>query len=60
MEGSKKYYIDNAAQSSSAGLTIRQKEPKHLEAPFDPILRARNRKPPTMLLNHDSVASPPS
>ena len=41
MEGSKKHYVDhyvdNAAQFSSAGLIIRQKEPKNLEAPFDRI-----------------------
>src|SRR5712671_5374306 len=37
MEGSKKHYVDNTAQSSSAGLIIRQKEPKNLEAPFDRI-----------------------
>jgi DMSO/TMAO reductase YedYZ molybdopterin-dependent catalytic subunit len=35
MEGSKTHYADNAAQLSSAGLTIRQKDPKNLEAPFD-------------------------
>src|SRR5258708_14489847 len=37
MEGSKKHYVDNTAQFSSAGLIIRQKEPKNLEAPFDRI-----------------------
>src|SRR3954469_13416310 len=41
MEGSKKHYVDhyvdNPAQFSSAGLIIRQKEPKNLEAPFDRI-----------------------
>ena len=37
MEGSKKHYVDNTSQSSSAGLIIRQKEPKNLEAPFDRI-----------------------
>src|SRR5947209_309699 len=37
MEGSKKHYVDNTAQFSSAGLIIRQKEPKNLEAPFDQI-----------------------
>ena len=37
MEGSKKHYVDNATQFSSAGLIIRQKEPKNLEAPFDRI-----------------------
>jgi hypothetical protein len=31
MEGSKKHYVDNTNQFSSAGLTIRQKEPKNLE-----------------------------
>jgi DMSO/TMAO reductase YedYZ molybdopterin-dependent catalytic subunit len=35
MESSEKHYVDNTAQFSSAGLTIRQKEPKNLEAPFD-------------------------
>ena len=33
MEGSKRHYVDN----TSAGLIIRQKEPKNLEAPFDLI-----------------------
>src|ERR1700751_2509561 len=37
MEGSKARYVDNTSQLFSAGLTIRQKEPKNLEAPFDPI-----------------------
>src|SRR4030081_1594601 len=37
MEGSKEQYVDNTAQFSSAGLIIRQKEPKNLEAPFDRI-----------------------
>src|ERR1700726_3163874 len=37
MEESKKQYVDNTAQLSSAGLIIRQKEPKNLEAPFDRI-----------------------
>jgi DMSO/TMAO reductase YedYZ molybdopterin-dependent catalytic subunit len=37
MESSKKHYVDNTAQVSSAGLIIRQKEPKNLEAPFDRI-----------------------
>ena len=37
MEDSKKQYVDNTAQLSSAGLIIRQKEPKNLEAPFDRI-----------------------
>src|SRR6202165_1927784 len=37
MEGSKTRYVDNTSQLLSAGLTIRQKEPKNLEAPFDPI-----------------------
>src|SRR5258706_9399728 len=37
MEGSKRHYVDNVARYSSAGLIIRQKEPKNLEAPFDRI-----------------------
>jgi DMSO/TMAO reductase YedYZ molybdopterin-dependent catalytic subunit len=37
MEGSKTRYVDNTSQLFSAGLTIRQKEPKNLEAPFDQI-----------------------
>src|SRR6266478_9891564 len=37
MEGSKTRYVDNTSQPFSAGLTIRQKEPKNLEAPFDRI-----------------------
>src|SRR5258707_8538705 len=37
MEGSKRNYVDTASQFSSAGLVIRQKEPKNLEAPFDRI-----------------------
>src|SRR3981189_955126 len=37
MEGSKEQYVDNTSQFSSAGLIIRQKEPKNLEAPFDRI-----------------------
>jgi DMSO/TMAO reductase YedYZ molybdopterin-dependent catalytic subunit len=37
MEGSKKHYVDDTARFFSAGLTIRQKEPKNLEAPFDRI-----------------------
>jgi DMSO/TMAO reductase YedYZ molybdopterin-dependent catalytic subunit len=37
MEGSKKQYGDTTAPFSSAGLIIRQKEPKNLEAPFDLI-----------------------
>src|SRR5437879_13209678 len=37
MEGSKTHYVDNTNQLFSAGLTIRQKEPKNLEAPFDRI-----------------------
>jgi DMSO/TMAO reductase YedYZ molybdopterin-dependent catalytic subunit len=37
MEGSKTHYVDNTAQLPSAGLIIRQKEPKNLEAPFDRI-----------------------
>jgi DMSO/TMAO reductase YedYZ molybdopterin-dependent catalytic subunit len=35
MEGSKTNYVDNTNQLFSAGLVIRQKEPKNLEAPFD-------------------------
>jgi DMSO/TMAO reductase YedYZ molybdopterin-dependent catalytic subunit len=35
MEGSEKHYVENTSQFSSAGLIIRQKEPKNLEAPFD-------------------------
>src|SRR5882672_3085024 len=35
MEGSKTLYADNTNQPFSAGLTIRQQEPKNLEAPFD-------------------------
>src|SRR5260221_13288629 len=37
MEGSERRYVDNTIQFPSAGLTIRQKEPKNLEAPFDRI-----------------------
>ena len=37
MEGSNKHYVDNSAELSSAGMIIRQKEPKNLEAPFDRI-----------------------
>src|SRR6266568_734114 len=37
MEGSDKRDLDNSAPFSSAGLIIRQKEPKNLEAPFDQI-----------------------
>src|SRR5258706_2207894 len=37
MEDSKKQYVDDTAQLSSAGLIIRQKEPKNLGAPFDRI-----------------------
>src|SRR5438270_8771386 len=37
MEGSDKRGLDNTAPFSSAGLIIRQKEPKNLEAPFDRI-----------------------
>src|SRR2546430_7267409 len=37
MEGSKIHYVDNTNQLFSAGLTIRQKEPKNLEAPFERI-----------------------
>ena len=35
MEGSTKLYVDNPAQSLSAGMVIRQKEPRNLESPFD-------------------------
>jgi DMSO/TMAO reductase YedYZ molybdopterin-dependent catalytic subunit len=37
MERSKTQYVDNTAQLSSAGLIIRQKEPRNLESPFDQI-----------------------
>src|ERR1700742_1416742 len=37
MEGLEKRDVDNASQFPSAGLTIRQKEPKNLEAPFDQL-----------------------
>src|SRR6478609_5655877 len=37
MQSSDKRYLDNSAPFSSAGLIIRQKEPKNLEAPFDRI-----------------------
>src|SRR4030088_3489520 len=37
MEGSKSQYVDNTRPFFSTGLTIRQKEPKNLEAPFDRI-----------------------
>jgi DMSO/TMAO reductase YedYZ molybdopterin-dependent catalytic subunit len=37
MERSKTQYLDNTAQLSSAGLIIRQKEPRNLESPFDQI-----------------------
>jgi hypothetical protein len=37
MERSKTKYLDNTAQLSSAGLIIRQKEPRNLESPFDQI-----------------------
>ena len=37
MDGSERRYVDNTIQVPSAGLTIRQKEPKNLEAPFDRI-----------------------
>src|SRR5437763_7012707 len=37
MEGSKTHYVDNTSQFLSAGLTIRQKEPKNLETPLDRI-----------------------
>jgi DMSO/TMAO reductase YedYZ molybdopterin-dependent catalytic subunit len=37
MHGSDKRYLDNTAPLLGAGLIIRQKEPKNLEAPFDRI-----------------------
>jgi DMSO/TMAO reductase YedYZ molybdopterin-dependent catalytic subunit len=37
MQSSDKGYLDNTAPFSSAGLIIRQKEPRNLEAPFDRI-----------------------
>src|SRR6202045_31084 len=37
MEGSERRYVDNTIQFPSAGLIIRQKEPRNLEAPFDRI-----------------------
>jgi DMSO/TMAO reductase YedYZ molybdopterin-dependent catalytic subunit len=37
MERSKTQDVENTAQFSSAGLIIRQKEPRNLEAPFDRI-----------------------
>src|SRR6201987_5233628 len=37
MDGSERRYVDDTIQFPSAGLTIRQKEPKNLEAPFDRI-----------------------
>lgn len=37
MDGSRKRYVDTTKQFLSAGLVIRQKEPKNLEAPFDQI-----------------------
>jgi DMSO/TMAO reductase YedYZ molybdopterin-dependent catalytic subunit len=37
MDRSRTHYVDNTREFSSAGLTIRQKEPKNLEAPFDQI-----------------------
>jgi DMSO/TMAO reductase YedYZ molybdopterin-dependent catalytic subunit len=37
MERSKTQYVDNTAHLSSAGLIIRQKEPRNLESPFDQI-----------------------
>src|SRR5216684_8980418 len=37
MERSKTQDVDNTAQLSSAGLIIRQKEPRNLESPFDRI-----------------------
>src|SRR6202165_2851230 len=37
MERSKMQYVEHTNQFSSAGLIIRQKEPRNLEAPFDQI-----------------------
>src|SRR5438552_5354590 len=37
MEGSKRHHVDKTGQFFAAGLTIRQKEPRNLEAPFDRI-----------------------
>ncbi|MGF6311633.1 DMSO/TMAO reductase YedYZ molybdopterin-dependent catalytic subunit [Bradyrhizobium sp. i1.8.4] len=37
MDGSRTDYMDNTSELSSAGLTIRQREPKNLESPFDRI-----------------------
>jgi DMSO/TMAO reductase YedYZ molybdopterin-dependent catalytic subunit len=37
MDSSQKRYVDTTNQFLSAGLVIRQKEPKNLEAPFDQI-----------------------
>src|SRR5712672_1976591 len=37
MERSKTQYLDSTAHLSSAGLIIRQKEPRNLESPFDQI-----------------------
>ena len=37
MQSSDKRYLDNTAPFSSAGLIIRQKEPRNLETPFDRI-----------------------
>src|ERR1700750_67365 len=37
MQSFKIQHVDNAAQFSSAGFITREKEPKNLEAPFDPI-----------------------
>ena len=37
MEGSKTDWMDHTSQFSAAGLIIRQKEPRNLEAPFDQI-----------------------
>src|SRR6202049_1490256 len=46
MEGSKRHYVDNNGPFSSAGLIIRQKEPKNLEAPLH---RLDSYLPPTEL-----------
>src|ERR1700742_1266869 len=37
MQGSETLHVENTPQFPSAGLTIRQKEPKNLESPFDQI-----------------------
>lgn len=37
MGGSTRHYVDDTSQFSPAGMIIRQKEPKNLEAPFDQL-----------------------